>query len=146
MTLFMLLVFSFQDGNFPVTNGSFYAISVSDLDQAVDWYSKHLGFKVVSKGGNAERSGALLVRDGATLELASFKQAQSLEALQAGLESYHIYGIFKIGFSTDHLDQTYQALKSQGVEIFFEIVEGANGLRMFGIKDLDGNIIQFVGP
>lgn len=134
-----------QEVELPATNGAFYAISVRNIDEAVAWYTDHLGFKVESQGRNDQRRGALLSRPGAVLELSEFAGAMAREAVRPGLESHEVYGIFKIGFTTTDLDQTYEILKNKGVEIFFPVVTAADGNRTFGIKDLDGNIIQFFG-
>lgn len=129
----------------PATNGAFYAISVRNIDDAVAWYTKHLGFKVESQGGNAERRGALLVRLGSVLELGEFASATAREELRPGLESHEVYGIFKLGFTTANLDQAFAYLEERDVEVFFPIVAASDGSRTFGIRDLDGNIIQFFG-
>jgi hypothetical protein len=51
-----------QEGELPATDGAFYALSVRNMDKAVAWYTKHLGFKLESQGGNDQRRGALLSR------------------------------------------------------------------------------------
>jgi len=134
-----------QEGELPATDGAFYAISVRNIDEAVAWYTKHLGFKIESQGGNDQRRGALLSRPGAVLELGEFASAIAQEEIRPGLESHEVYGIFKIGFTTTDLDRTYQILESAGVEVFFPIVTASDGNRTFGVKDLEGNIIQFFG-
>ena len=129
----------------PETNGAFYAISCKNIDQAIDWYTRHLGFTLTSKGGNEHRQGALLQRPGAILELAQFPGAVPRDSLKVGLASHEVFGIFKLGFLTEHLDETFESLKRAGVEIFFAVVEASDGKRTFAIKDPEGNIIQFFG-
>lgn len=133
------------EGELPATSGAFYAISVRNIDEAVAWYTTHLGFQVESQGGNAERRGALLVRPGSVLELGEFASATAREELRPGLESHEVYGIFKLGFTTANLDQSFAYLEERDVEVFFPIVAASDGNRTFGIRDLDGNIIQFLG-
>ena len=137
--------FGADQAELPATNGAFYAISVRNIDNAVAWYSTHLGFEVESRGGNAERRGALLVKPGCVLELGEFAGATGREELRPGLESHEVYGIFKLGFTTTHLDQSFAFLEARDVEVFFPIVAASDGNRTFGIRDLDGNIIQFFG-
>jgi len=132
-------------GNVPTTRGAFYAVSVQDLDRAIAWYTEHLGFTLTSKGGNEHRSGALLKRPGTVLELAQFEGAVSRESLKKDLESHQVFGIFKLGFLTDNLDDTFEVLKKANVEIFFPIVNASDGNRTFAIKDPEGNTIQFFG-
>lgn len=44
----------------PEPSGAFYAISVRNIDEAIAWYVKTLGFSLESQGGNEYRKGALL--------------------------------------------------------------------------------------
>ena len=134
-----------QQTPLPEPNGTFYGISVQDIDKAIDWYVNHLNFKLDFKGGNDQRQGTLLKRSGVILELAQFASAKHRHELSEALESHEVYGIFKIGFMINQLDETFKALESGGVDIFFPIVTASNGMRTFGIKDLEGNIIQFFG-
>lgn len=134
-----------QEVELPAPTGAFYAISVRSIDAAIDWYTRHLGFEVESQGGNDQRKGALLARPGAVLELAEFAGAVALGDVRPGLESHEVYGIFKLGFTTTELDRTFELLEGDGVEVFFAIVTASDGSRTFGVKDLDGNIIQFFG-
>lgn len=94
------------------------------------------------QGGKRSRRGALLSRPGALLELGEFAGAV---ARDSEVESHEVYGIFKLGFTTANLDETYEFLEQSGVEVFFSIVTASDGNRTFGVKDLEGNIIQFFG-
>lgn len=129
----------------PETSGAFHAISVRDIDESIAWYTQHLGFTVETRGGNEQRQGALLVRPGAVLELGQFAGAVPRNKLNAGIESHEIFGVFKLGFTTANLDATFKALDEAGVDVFFPIVEASDGNKTFGIKDSDGNIVQFLG-
>ena len=126
----------------PPTTGAFHAISVQNLDAATAWYRNFLNFEVVSTGENATRRGALLNRSGTLLELAQFTDAK---ARNASVEAHQRFGIFKLGFTTSDLDTTFQTLSDAGADIFFPIVDVSGGNRTFGIKDPEGNIIQFFG-
>ena len=142
---FVFLDFYAQENSLPDTNGSFYAISVKNLDKAVEWYATHLNFKIDSEAENDERKGVLMNRKGCILELSEFNSAIDKKELRPDIESHEIYGIFKIGFLTENIEQSFNILKDSGVEIFFPIVKLPNGKRTFGIKDLEGNTIQFFG-
>lgn len=126
----------------PAMDGTFIAISVSEIGAAVDWYENQLGFEVVSTSENESRKGALLSRPGVLLELAEFADAA---ARHPAVQSHQLYGIFKLGFVTDDIDATFAALSTSGVDVFFPIVEATDGQRTFGIRDMDGNIVQFFG-
>jgi predicted enzyme related to lactoylglutathione lyase len=134
-----------QAGELPATNGAFHAISVRNIAEAIVWYKKHLGFKIESQGGNDQRKGALLSRPGTVLELGEFVGAIAREEVRPELESHEVYGIFKLGFITTNIEKTFEFLEGKGVEIFFPIVTASDGSRTFGIKDPEGNIIQFFG-
>ena len=129
----------------PQLTGAFHAVSVADLDRSIAWYSRHLGFKLETRGGNDERDGALLTRPGTIIELARFSGAVSRDELRNGLESHLIHGIFKLGFVTTDIDETFARLDGEGVSIFFPVVTASDGQRTFGVLDPDGNIIQFFG-
>lgn len=131
-----------RGGELPETSGAFYAISVQDIDQAISWYTEKLGFKLESKGGNDVRKGALLSRPGAVLELGEFAGA-----VPRGpeVESHEVHGIFKLGFTTANLEETFEFLNQAGVEVFSPLVTASDGNRTFLVKDPEGNIIQFFG-
>ena len=111
------------------------------FDKALEWYAKHLGFTVESRGENEQRRGALLVRPGAVLEIAAFSDAVGRDSLVPDLDSHQLFGIFKLGFVVDDLDAAFETLSAAGVDIFFPIVDAAGGRRTFGIRDPEGNII-----
>jgi catechol 2,3-dioxygenase-like lactoylglutathione lyase family enzyme len=134
-----------QPSSLPATTGAFYALSVRNIDDAIAWYSRHLGFTVESQGGNDQRRGAILSRPGALLELGEFAGAMAREQVRPGLESHEVHGIFKLGFTTANIERAFEFLQSEGVEIFFPIATASDGSRTFGIKDPEGNIIQFFG-
>lgn len=129
-----------EAGQLPETNGAFYALSVQDLDTSVAWYTDHLGFTLQSRGENTTRKGALLSRPGTVLEIAEFAGA---EHRPTGVESHEVIGIFKLGFTTEHIDDAFAWLSQDGVEVFFPVVTTPDGKRTFGVKDPDGNIVQF---
>lgn len=127
------------------TDAAFHAISVRDIERSVAWYENHLGFSVTSEGSNEQRKGALLSRAGAILEIAEFEDAKSLGQLHAGIESHEVFGIFKLGFTVPDIESEFQRLQEAGVDIFFPIVDTSDGNRTFAVRDVDGNIIQFLG-
>ncbi|HUF71139.1 MAG TPA: VOC family protein [Longimicrobiales bacterium] len=120
-------------------NGGFVAISVSDHDAMVGWYTAILGFNIESSGANDQRKGSLLSRDGMLLEIAEFEGGR-----KRSVESHEDHGIFKLGYLVSDIEAIHEELDAMGVEMFFPIVEASGGmLRTFGIRDLEGNIVQF---
>ena len=126
------------------TDAAFFAISVEHFDESLEWYARHLEFTVESDSENEQRRGALLVRPGAVLEIAAFSDAVDRDSIAPNVESHQMFGIFKLGFVVDDLDAAFETLSAAGVDIFFPIVNAAGGRRTFGIRDPEGNIIQFL--
>lgn len=126
-------------------SGSFHAISVRDLDAMVSWYVAELGFTVDSSGENESRKGALLSRPGVLLELAQFRGARSRAEADLDVESHEIHGIFKLGFRVEDLEAAFAQVERRGLDLFFPIVRASDASRTFGIRDPEGNIIQFFG-
>lgn len=125
--------------------GSFHAISVADLDSMIAWYQTSLGFELVSRGGNEQRQGALLRRPGILLELAEFPTARSREGWNLEAESHEVHGVFKLGLLVDDLDAAFAYAQEKQFDVFFGIVKADDG-RTFGIRDPEGNIVQFFEP
>jgi methylmalonyl-CoA/ethylmalonyl-CoA epimerase len=132
---------------FPPPTGSYFAISVHDLNATAEWYKQKLGFREVKQ--SASRDGLaraiILEGDGVLVEVVHHKRAVSPRTLIKGYkDAYQIYGVFKVGLMVQDVDHTLQRLKANGVAI-------ANGpfnddalhLRSFFIRDNEGNIIQF---
>lgn len=132
---------------FPPPTGSYFAISVRDLNATAEWYKQKLGFREVKQ--SASRDGLaraiILEGDGVVVEIVHHKRAVSPRTLVKGYkDAYQIYGVFKVGLIVQDADHTLQRLKANGVAI-------ANGpfnddalhLRSFLIRDNEGNIIQF---
>ncbi len=128
------------------TQGTFFALSVQNIENMKDWYIQELGFELVSQGGNEQRKGAILKGHHVTIELAEFESAVSLNSLAPSLESHEVHGYFKIGFSVKDLDALFKEVQSRKLTHFFGIVNASDGTRTFAIKDPEGNIIQFFGP
>ena len=149
LLVFATSVAAQQPGPPPAFNepsGSFFALSVKDLNATSAWYQQKLGFHEIKQGGSPDgKSRAIILeRDGAVLELIHHKQAVHGASVMKGYKTYLVYGIFKVGFVVHDVDHTLQRLKANGVQI-------ANGpytdepmhMRTFMIRDNEGNYIQF---
>lgn len=79
------------------------------------------------------------------VELIQNPQAQPLEKVVPGIrDPFEIHGIFKLGFTVRKFDEVFAELKKRGVSVDFEATQLNDlGLRAFGIRDVDGNLIQF---
>ena len=108
-------------------------ISVSDLDRAIDFFTKKLGFSVDSHSaeyGWAELKG----EEGTTVGLA-VKSPES--PIQPGQNAC-------ITLTVDSIEEEIANLKREKVEFVGElqVVEGHVKMQMF--KDEDGNLLQLV--
>ena len=64
-------------------------------------------------------------------------------SLQADLQSHQLIGIFKLGFIVENIDAAFVHMEQSGADVFFPPVTASDGRTTFGIKDPEGNIIQF---
>ena len=152
LTALLMIVasaFAQQSGPPPAFNepsGSFFALSVKDLNASSAWYRQKLGFREVhqSAAPDGKSRAILLERDGALLELIHHKQAVPGVALRKNYRAYLVHGIFKVGFIVQDADHTMQRLKANGVQIANgPFTDDALHMRSFIIRDNEGKYIQF---
>lgn len=129
--------------------GSFFALSVGDIQATTKWYEDKLGFRVLKTGtawGDKVRF-ALLGADGAVIEIIQHKNAKPLSAVAPDItESFQLHGIFKMGVIVADLDETYRRVKERGVPIAYEIMPARDiPYRSFSIRDNEKNLVQFFG-
>ena len=131
------------------TRGAFVALSVSDLDASVKWYSEKLGLTVLMRPPKQDKSSvAVLESNGLIVELLQRDDAVPLhQAAPSVAASYQVHGIFKAGLIVDDFDKTLAALRSRGVEIAIGPFPATTTQRANVIvKDNSGNLLQFFGP
>jgi catechol 2,3-dioxygenase-like lactoylglutathione lyase family enzyme len=129
-------------------SGSLLALSTPDASATARWYQENLGFHLIKQGqmGKGLRF-ALLRYDDNILELIQNPEARPLAQAVPGIKDpFEIHGIFKLGFTVHNFDDVFADLTQRGVKVDFKITKLNDlGLRAFGIRDLDGNLIQFFG-
>ena len=129
--------------------GAFMALSVASLDRQVAWYRDVLGFTILEQRDVAERGirFALLEREGALIELLQLPEARArLEVDPAATSASRIHGFFKAGFVVRDIDRLQRELQEKGATFSLPLGEpGSAGLRMFQLKDPEGNLLQFLG-
>ena len=128
--------------------GSLVALSTPDVERAAKWYQDKLGFHLVKAGHMGEGLQFTLLRHQDNIvELIQNPRALPLRKALPGIKDpFEIHGIFKLGFTVRNFDQVFAELKKRGVTIDFEPTPLNDlGLRAFGIRDVDGNLIQFFG-
>lgn len=61
-------------------------------------------------------------------------------------EAHRTHGFFKSGFVIDDLDAEYARLKAKGVLFAYELGQPPDGpYRSFGVRDPEGNLLQYFG-
>ena len=127
----------------------FMAVSVADIDGQVAWYRDKLGFKILSEGtaGPAKIRFALLKQGDVLVELLQIPDAKPRRMVLPGVkDAGHLHGFFKGGMVVADVEGLFKTLKQQGVTIAFDLGKPPNGpYRVFGIRDPEGNLLQFFG-
>ncbi len=129
------------------------SISVSDLDQAVDFYTRLVGFeesreRLHIKGPSietifgiptAEGDVAFLRLGGVDLELFAF---QSPDGFKQNPLRFTDTGGFSMSLRSDSFDEDYRRLKAEGVSFKSEPVDYEGRSRVVVMCDPDGNCMQ----
>lgn len=103
---------------------------VNSPQEAKKFYLDKLGFEVSFECGDP-------------LIYLGLKRNEVEIHLNAAANAAHEAGKGSISIFTDEVDELYQNLERNGVEITIAPADREYGLRDFGIRDLDGNIINF---
>ena len=135
---------------FQPANGSFFAISVPNVELSSRWYQEKLGFKVVKRSQSPDGlSRAIIVRlQDAVVEIVQHHDSTAPLKLLPGMKGPHlIQGVFKVGFFVNDAEDLYARLKKQKFEFIGGLFEDKEmRLKSFLIKDNNGNILQFFTP
>lgn len=137
-----------RSGTMQEVSGSLIALSTPDASASARWYEEKLGFRLVKDGSMGKKLRFTLLRSGDHIvELIQNPDARPLAKAVPGIQDpFELYGIFKIGFTVRNLDGVLADLKKRGVTVAFTVTALNDlGLRSFGIRDRDGNLIQFFG-
>ena len=146
-SLFWIPFLSYAQNDSPQDlEAHFSAIVVNDFDSSINWYSKILGFKVVSRIESVERGfkQSNLKRGDVLIELIELDRAVNLEDIVPNYNSQmRIIGLFKIGFLVTDFEKWINHLTNEKVDFYGQIVtDNTSGKRMVIITDPDGNRIQ----
>ena len=128
-----------------------FALSVPDLDAAIAWYGRVLGFQLERRfdfPDSGTNIAHLLSPAGIRLEL--LYTPDSTPSPDLGLDAFGAIahqGAKHIGLQVESLEAALAALQSQDVTVLHPIatVEPA-GVRNFWVLDLAGNQIEIVQP
>ena len=133
-----------------MASGSFFAVSVANMDSSVRWYQEKLGLSVTMRAPrtDASKSAATVLQGGGlTVELVQHDEAVPLRNfLPAPKGSLFVHGIFKVGVTVDDFDDAVAALRLRGIEFAIgpfpkRADQPANAV----FRDNAGNYIQIFG-
>lgn len=145
LTLFCFQSIAHSDGP-PSLKPYFSAIIVQDIDSAIDWYGKKLGFELISRIDRPKRglSQANMKYQDAYIELIETDKTLNRTDLLAGKhKKTKIAGFFKLGFQVSNFDQWIEWLNKAQVKFYGSVVKDVvSGKRTVLILDPDGNRIQ----
>lgn len=123
-------------------------MSTPDVARATKWYEEKLGFHPAKAGQRGKGlQFALLRHEDNIVELIQNPQAQPLGKVVSGIQDpFEVYGIFKLGFTVREFDKVFAELKRRGVKVDFQVTQLNDlGMWAFGIREVDGNLIQVFG-
>jgi len=125
------------------------ATVVSDLDAAISWYERVLGFRLEARGDIAEGEVALLQAGHVRLELLDSshldEQPVRLEPLFADPPGHLlVIGNKFLVLQVDDLAQASAELAERGVTFLWREKELAPGFAATAIRDCDGNLINIL--
>ena len=128
--------------------GSFFALSVADLNASAKWYSEKLDMKIVNQPPKTNQASVIVLEgDGFIVELIQQDNGVSLTQIAPALtDRTLVHGIVKAGAIVSDFDQTIAVLRQRNVVIAFgpfpaTATQRANVI----IQDNEGNLIQFFG-
>ncbi len=130
------------------------ALSVSDMDRSLEFYSGLLGMKIIMDIDAAdERIGRVIGVPGAKcrivhlelgcgmLELFEYSEPQGENRAQATEQFDH--GLTHIGFEVDHIHDHIRELEENQVEFLGEPVEFRPGVWVVYFRGPDGEVCEF---
>jgi catechol 2,3-dioxygenase-like lactoylglutathione lyase family enzyme len=113
---------------------------VSDVQQSVDWYTKHLGFSLIS---NAAPAFADVERGGLRVLLSGEKSSAGRPMPDGARPAPGGWNRFEL--VVDDLENEVDKLRAQGVKFRNDIVRGPGGAQIL-IEDPSGNVIELFEP
>lgn len=116
----------------PVTQLHVIAIYVSDLDGAVEWYGRHLGFR----DAGAMPPGRLLEGGGAALYLEAGHLSRPMDEPVAEIAPC---------FGLESVRAGWEAAQAAGLHVLAPYQDFAPTFAFFAIADPDGNRLEFAG-
>ncbi|WP_026478764.1 VOC family protein [Alkaliphilus transvaalensis] len=128
-----------MEKKFKFTRIGYAYIPTSNLERSIDWYTKHLEFKLMDK---FEDRGSFLAvlhhphKHAIGLLLIETKDKQSLQISRNG-EAFPI-----MAFNCPDIDYTHKTLRANGVEVGDLHSLGNGEAKYFYFRDQEGNLLE----
>jgi catechol 2,3-dioxygenase-like lactoylglutathione lyase family enzyme len=113
---------------------------VSDVQESVDWYTKHLGFRLLSNAAPAFAD----VERGALRVLLSGEKSSAGRPMPDGVKPTP-GGWNRFELVVDDIEAEVEKLRASGLKFRNEIVRGPGGAQIL-IEDPSGNLIELFEP
>ena len=126
-------------------------IGVSDLDRAIEWYRRVLGFEVDIRWTVPELPGfrlAYIEKDDFRIELIDTGEREATEPAPMAFDEFlRLPGFSHLCFRVDDVDAAMDALSAEGVAAQLPPTDFPDvGRRVAFFRDLDGNFLELAGP
>ncbi|HLG02262.1 MAG TPA: VOC family protein [Bacteroidia bacterium] len=117
-------------------------LMVKNVQRSIDFYSLNFDFEVVATvpGKNEELVFALMKRDEVSL---MFQTMESFAEVHTGYVKTPVGATVLFYIDVENLEEVYERVKKNKVEIFIDLNNTFYGTREFSIKDCDGYLISF---
>jgi catechol 2,3-dioxygenase-like lactoylglutathione lyase family enzyme len=113
---------------------------VDDVQQSVDWYTQHLGFRLLSNAAPAFAD----VERGALRLLLSGEKSSAGRPMPDGAKPAP-GGWNRIELVFDDLDSEIERLRASGLKFRTDIVRGPGGAQIL-LEDPSGNVVELFQP
>ena len=122
-----------------VAAGSFFALSVPDLDASAKWYTEKLGLHVVMQVPRQNKTAVTVLEGGGLI----VELIQHDDARPSG-DPLLVHGVFKVGIVVEDYDSLLELLRARRVEIVLGPFPARDGQRPnLIVRDNAGNLLQF---
>ena len=128
-------------------SGSFFALSVADLDASAKWYASTFDMKVALHPPKQNGNEVLVLQGrGLTVELIRSDAAVPIASLgPKTADAFAVHGFVKAGILVDDFSATMEALRAKNVAIAYgPFPERPDQKANVIIKDNAGNLIQII--
>lgn len=119
--------------------GSFFALSVPDLDASTKWYTETLGLQVVMQVPRQNKTAVTVLEGGGLI----VELIQHDDARPSG-DPLLVHGVFKVGIVVEDYAGLLELLRVRRVEIALGPFPARDGQRPnLIVRDNAGNLLQF---